>query len=435
MQAALLASRDEKQQRKIEKTLKTIKSSRKFHSGDKILDENTAVTLENEQPDEDDYGYVSSFSEQLHKKLMQQYSSMPEDKKFASSMGKSRIKTKEDVQKLKDSLCTKEDEQHFKSGSTPRKSHAAKPSTSSGSSNLYQDSKPTNAADKPKPKHRQAPIVDFKALLKLAEQKQHEEIEIEVPLTKKKEDRPLTSKEKREQEEAEAYRRGRIERMKLAKKAAAAGGDKNNNSSNGAGMKTAIDKQRVKQHEQDERKLKLMEKLKVPVTSISRTTDKILKPSTSSSKLADSRSPPTQMNSSKRIQENVSSSKLKTALTSSKPRDVGKQQNGHSSSSQKASTSAFKSTTANSKVPEKTREFPPKDLQTKSRDFPPKDLMRAREFPPKDLMRAREFPPKDLLRSREFPPRDLKPLKHQRGKPSINLKKRKFFPKFYYLSD
>ena len=43
----------------------------------------------------------------------------------------------------------------------------------------------------------------------------------------------------------------------------------------------------------------------------------------------------------------------------------------------------------------------------KSRDFPPKDLMRAREFPPRDLIRAREFPPKDVRRFKE-PPRGMR---------------------------
>lgn len=404
-----MASRDEKQQRKIEKTLKTLKSSRKFHSGE-VLEESTS---ENQQPDEDDYGYASTYSEQIHKKLMQQYSSMPEDKKFSSSLGKSRITTKDDVQKLKNSLCSKEEEQNFRTGSTQRKSHSTssgKPSTSGG--NLYQPEKPV---DKPKPKHRPAPIVDFQALMKLAEQKQHEEIEIEVPSAKKKEERLLTSKEKREQEEAEAYRRGRIERMKLAKKGAAAGGDKNNNNS--------ADKRPPAKLDDDARK----QKMKVPpvtaTTSNGRATDKApLKPATS--KLQDSRSQAAPSSSSAAM-KSTNSTKLKPSVSSStmKSRELGKPLNSSNKPSTSAMRAPTKPTTNNSKVPERTREFPPKDLQPKARDFPPKDLMRAREFPPKDLMRAREFPPKDLMRSREFPPRDMKPLK-ARGKPSFNVKKR-----------
>jgi hypothetical protein len=53
----MLAKRDPKIQRKIDKTLKVLKSSKKFYTGDKTLDENTAITLQNDQPDEDDYGY------------------------------------------------------------------------------------------------------------------------------------------------------------------------------------------------------------------------------------------------------------------------------------------------------------------------------------------------------------------------------------------
>lgn len=407
LQAELLAKRDGKEQRKIDKTLKTIKSSRKFHSGEKHLDEN----MEDQQPDEDDYGYVSSVAEQLHKKLMQQYNDMPEDKKFTSgSMGKSRITSKDDILKLKDSLCSKEMETQFKP--TQRKSHSKsssdKASTSSGCLNSSFDNK--KQTEKPKPKHRPAPIVDFQALLKLAEQKQHEEIEIEVPTTKKKEERPMTSKEKRELEEAEAARRARIQRVKMAKMS-----DKNNNN----GAKIRIDKKPQIKTEDELKKPKLeLEKMKPQAinTKSDKNANSFSKSNQSQipSKLRESLTKPMK----RPLEPSSSKSKLNSyPNVSVKSRENHKPQNGHGSNQQKPSPIPVKTKpsssqiTNNPKVPEKTRQFPPKDLQLKSRDFPPKDLMRAREFPPKDLMR-----------SREFPPRDLKTMK--RGKPSLNIKKR-----------
>lgn len=358
------------------------------------MDENTAITLENQQPDEDDYGYVSNISEEFHKKLMEKYNNMPEDKKFSSSSGKSRVSTKEDVQRLKNSLVSKEDEQHhFRSGQQSRKSHHSMPSSSGSNLNVNSDKK---SVDKPKPKIRQAPIVDFQALLKLAEQKQHEDIQIEVPSVKKKEERLLTSKEKKEQEEIEAARRARLNRIKIAKHS-----DKNNN---GNDKKIIASKSDVKSNQ------KVVEKSK---SSIIDKSEKLQSSSNSSQKQLPKT---TNTNySSKKVLENSKS--ISSSSNKSSSNEVERNRNGI-----KSTTSAIKSkptTSQTSKVPEKSQ----KSIPQKSREFPPKDLMKPREFPPKDLMRSREFPPKDLMRSREFPPKDLKTFK--RPKPTMNIKKRK----------
>jgi len=63
--------------------LKVIKSANKSVLEDAIDNENTAITLQGpEQPDEDDYGYVSQEASALYRQIMDKYKSMPEDNKF-----------------------------------------------------------------------------------------------------------------------------------------------------------------------------------------------------------------------------------------------------------------------------------------------------------------------------------------------------------------
>lgn len=348
-----------------------MKSSKKFHTGDKVLDENTAITLENQQPDEDDYGYVSSFSDIYHKQLMEKYANMP-DKKFSSSLKRS-VMTNEDAQRVKNSLKTKEEEHQVRQvRKSNGKFETPMPSGSWGSE---------KKVDKPKPIFKPAPIVDFQALLKLAEQKQHEDIQIEVPSAKKKEERLLTSKEKRDQEELEAARRARLNRNKIAKV-----NDRNNNNNN---SNVVNDKKAIPSKVVTNQKTKVSTVNKVEK---SQTTNPLKPPSKPA---------------------NIPSRKSNESMKSStsKSNDNEKMRNG-----QRPTTSAIKakpSTSQSSKVPEKTREFPPKTAPQKSRDFPPKDLMRSREFPPRDLMRTREFPP-----------RDLKQMKRPMKQP-LNVKRRK----------
>lgn len=79
----LLAMRDPKAMRKIQKTLKTIKSANKSVIADAIDRDNTAVTREGpDQPDQDDYGYESQEAAALYEKMMEKYSKIPDEPKF-----------------------------------------------------------------------------------------------------------------------------------------------------------------------------------------------------------------------------------------------------------------------------------------------------------------------------------------------------------------
>ena len=69
--------------RKIQKTLKVIKSANKSVLADAIDKDHTAVTLQGpDQPDQDDYGYESQEAAALYEKMMQKYSKLPDEPKF-----------------------------------------------------------------------------------------------------------------------------------------------------------------------------------------------------------------------------------------------------------------------------------------------------------------------------------------------------------------
>lgn len=403
----LVARRDPKEQRKIDKSLKVIKSSKKFYTGDSTLDENTAVTLENQQPDDDDYGYSSAVSDMFHKKLMEKYQTLPEDKKF-SSRGRNKAMTKEEMNRakdrMKDAFVTKdEDQPSTRQPSHHRTSRINNNKVIPAGSGLTKAEESKKNFLKPKPKLKAAPIVDFQQLLKLAEQKQHEDIKIDVP-TKKEPERLLTSKEKREQEEIEAARRARMKPNRIPRLGAipklgeSSKNDRNNNENTakkpGVAPKPSTSQQRPTQG--------ASERSQKPATSSMS--------QSSSSKLRDALQP---QNGTP-----LKPSSHKVPVSSSQPKpssSPSKQPSKSATNGQRPANGADKyRPSTSSKAPEKPRQFPPKDL------------LRSREFPPKDLMRGREFPPRDLMRSREFPPRDMKrpkPLQVSKRKNSSNFLK------------
>lgn len=429
----LVARRDPKEQRKIDKTLKVIKSSKKYYTGDSTLDENTAVTLENEQPDEDDYGYTSTISDQFHKKLMEKYQNLPEDKKFSSGSGKHKALSKAEIQSTKDRVkncfASKDDEQHnFKQGPQQRTSKIRSEKGagySTATTNLPLDKK---NGIKPKPKLKAAPIVDFQQLMKLAEQKQHEEITIEVPI-KKEPERLLTMKEKRELEELEAAKRAKMKPNRIPKMSSipkvgeSSKHDKNNNESTVRKPTSTAPSGNVQAKSgsvmnrpplSNSERLKRMAPITATPSSNSKLRDALQKQNGTVAKSLPSN------------HKVPSSSKSGTLLSSAvKPRDASSKSslnpavNGHRPTSSAVNSKVDKyRPTSSTKEPLKTREFPPKDL-VRTREFPPKDVVRSREFPPKDVMRSREFPPRDLARSRDFPPRDLK-----RKQPPVSNKRK-----------
>ncbi|GAB0091401.1 hypothetical protein DMENIID0001_062420 [Sergentomyia squamirostris] len=341
----LLAMRDTKSKNKINKMLKVIKSANKSAIADAVDTENTAITLQGpDQPDEDDYGYVSQEASAFYKQMMDKYKSQPEEDKFAPVRRKA---SSTDVRKA------------------PREATVSTPSTVK----RPEPTLPENGKDeKPKMKKPPPPPVDFASLLKLAEKKQHEPIEI-VQEVKKKEDtkRPMTQKEKEEFEREQALKEAKRRRM-IEDKRKCLPGKPQTPQADGKPLNGRIPKLGAPSSTQN--------KEKAPQPGPSR------KPDNRDIKESNLKKPP------KKEVDPRSSDKLRRALTepsgSKKPQMPDRQ---------RAETQKPR------EVPQKPRELPPKDVQ-KTREFPPKDVPRTRDFPPKDIQRSRQFPPPDLQRSR-----------------------------------
>ncbi|ETN60138.1 hypothetical protein AND_008247 [Anopheles darlingi] len=221
----LMAKRDTKAKRKIEKMLKVIKSANKSVLNDAggKLDPG-----EPEQPDEDDYGYTSNVASHFYQQLMDKYKNNQEEKKFKDA--EKRSMTKEDLAvtkaRVKDAII-----RQAKNEQTPRQRKAEGRTGISCegdndgrrrgfSGDPYDPAEERRQAEQAKAataaedKRRNAarklsgpPPPDFATLLKLAEQKQHEPIKVEIPVEKKKQEpeRLMTKKEKKEHEARVAF--------------------------------------------------------------------------------------------------------------------------------------------------------------------------------------------------------------------------------------
>lgn len=218
---ALLAMRDQKSKNKINKMLKVIKSANKSVLDDAKDNNDTAVTMMGpEQPDDDDYGYVSQEASAFYSKIMQKYSTDvdPNSKVSKTFRAPPAPVSKERLQAIKNSTKADLDEAASGRGRSSH-SHSSKPIDSSGgrskrddfsstlseSSNSQKPDKP----NKPKPPRPAAPALSFNDILNLAAKKQHEEIVIPNNSNKKSDERLLTKKEKEELMEKEAREKRR----------------------------------------------------------------------------------------------------------------------------------------------------------------------------------------------------------------------------------
>lgn len=239
----LMAMRDTKSKNKIKKMLKVTKSANKSVLDDAVDDDNTAYTLQGpEQPDEDDYGYVSQEAGQFYRQLMDKYKTSPDDEQRATP---SRPQSKHDLSGTKDRVRAAINREHeeanqprSRSSATAsashqqhhRGTHSSSSTANSGTirkprPNLYDPAEEKRAEEQRKRDERNArhrakpppPVFNFAAILKLAEQKQHEPVRatLDLPLPEKKRTEPerlLTSKEKRELEERQRYEAEREKR-------------------------------------------------------------------------------------------------------------------------------------------------------------------------------------------------------------------------------
>ncbi|XP_047545938.1 protein SPT2 homolog [Vanessa atalanta] len=212
----LLAMRDPKALRKIQKTLKVIKSANKSVLADAIDTEHTAVTREGpDQPDQDDYGYESQEAAALYEKMMQKYSKVPDKPKFAP--GTNNVS--------KDLNGTRERVKHALQHEEEPVPHKRRRRTDNDDGDLsppqkYEpEKKKDEKPEKPKIRKPAPPPLDFNQLLKLAEQKKSVPIEVATKklVTEPEPDRLMTKKQKREYEEEMARRQRRQERIDAEK--------------------------------------------------------------------------------------------------------------------------------------------------------------------------------------------------------------------------
>lgn len=211
---ALLASRDTKQKNKINKMLKVIKSANKSVLDDAKDDKNTAVTLQGpDQPDEDDYGYVSQEASAFYSKIMQKYSTDPKTPEFLkkkSGRVLDRKSMQEKLERARKDLDPRNVVEKSRAERRPRtsKDPFLKPAE------VISNEPITPSVSKPVVKKAPAkPPLSFNDILKLAEKKQHEDIVIPVKQNKEPE-RLMTSKERAEEQARLAALKRKADRMK-----------------------------------------------------------------------------------------------------------------------------------------------------------------------------------------------------------------------------
>lgn len=357
----LEAMRDNKSKNKINKMLKVIKSANKS-----VVSDSEEAPEGPMQPDEDDYGYESQESSALYKRLMEKYKSPEDDIKNKSSSHTQMSRTTPIKRPPPVSVSVS------KSGSSSTSRSSSKISQTNGSVRRPDNHKKTGTPvnDKnngkpqlptipkiPKVRRPPPPVANFEALLKLAEQKQFEPIKTDQSdKSSRKDDRPMSAKEKREHEE----------RMRMAE-----------------ARKKRLDNDNYDYRKEDGSVDPKNRKSEGDSSSN-------VRPSTSA------------MNPVKRIGATSIRPVTATATSSggNKIQQQSQQPTGSGGNSNKFGPAANKSQSP-AAPPVKTRQFPPPDVE-RTRSFPPKDVARnsARPFPPADV--RRKPPQPSAYTSREF---------------------------------
>lgn len=351
-----LRSHDKKATRRVNVMLKRTKSANQSAIQDAVTD-HTSITIGGgpSQPDEDDYGYVSQSAADYYNKMMEKYSSMPDEKKWDFTKKKTNGSLSSTKNRVKDAL-NREEEEAMQPHRRKRK-HTDGDSTNEP---IIGEDK-YKKEEKPKPKIKAAPVINFNDLLKIAEKKQFEPIKVEPKKEKKEEERLLTKKQKREQEKEREYREQREKRERER----AAGG----NPARIPKLTTAETKSPA-----------------VPTkpNGSASTIDRKPIPQTNSANLqrgtsAIKKAPPPKCDINNKRSE-LPKTAIRDANSKQIPRDPAR----------KPTTSMSNGTSSGARPlvkDNKPKEFPPRDLKPKQ--FPPRDLKPAggRQFPPEDVRR------------------------------------------------
>uniref|UniRef100_T1PIQ5 Protein SPT2 homolog n=1 Tax=Musca domestica TaxID=7370 RepID=T1PIQ5_MUSDO len=457
----LLSMRDEKSKNKIRKMLKVTKSANRSVLEDAVNTEHTAITMAGiDQPDQDDYGYVSTEANSFFQKYIDKVKDVKEDKGFAPSRPQSLKDLTGTKERVKAAITREIEEKNSHTRTRTPKEHSSSSSSGINVARSYQTSKTLydpeaekRAEEEERRKReeeirkkrkeiqkRPPPPMDFQALLKLAEQKQHQPVEVPIVVPKKKEpERLLTSREKREMEERERAKKAREQRERERNEDP----KKSSNKSSSSASSSANSVQRMEPNGR-------IPKLSQAGSSNSSGSSKVsssnadrkpipqdLKKSSSSSSLTNSSkhtsssSNATSSKSSTHTSSSSSSSSLSSS-TKSKPSASSNQASKSSSSG----SSSINNNKTNSSVNNKASSVGQKANGAVTSKNPYGSVSKqpysgpAREFPPRDpkVTKTREFPPPDVQRTRQFPPPDVRrgpgPSKFSDSKKSSAPKRR-----------
>lgn len=308
------------------------------------------------QPDEDDYGYVSQESSAIYKKLMEKYKDTDESPQKSSGRSGSNISST--VHKRPDpvSVAVKKDNNN-KARKPPLPSTTVTGKSDNSRTSSFGGSRPPlnggpAVAPKPKPIRRAPPpVVNFEALLKLAEKKQFEPIKVDQADTaSRKDERPMTQKEKREHEERQRMADARRKRLESEN----------------------YDYRQSKAGPAESAAASVTQRKEKAATSAPQSSSLNGRPGTSR--------PPNSLSN-----QNASGRPQQPARPMAAPsRDQPRSAPTNNNRPQVTASSAT--------APAKTRPFPPADVQ-QTRSFPPDDVVR-RAAPPQ----SRPFPPADVRR-------------------------------------
>ncbi|KAH8289439.1 hypothetical protein KR054_005173 [Drosophila jambulina] len=239
--AELMAKRDEKSKNKIRKMLKVTKSANKSVLDD-AKDCGGGIPSSGHEAGEgqgDDYGYTSNEANALYEKYLEKVQHVQDSKSFAPSRPQSLRDLSGTKERVKAAIHRELQEAESHTRQRRGTSTNSSSSSSSGPSKAASSSKPRSSskplydpeAEKLEEENKkrlseqqnraklkraaQPPPMDFQALLRLAEQKQHEPVVFAQPERKKEPERLLSAKEKREAEERQRYREERAQRERM----------------------------------------------------------------------------------------------------------------------------------------------------------------------------------------------------------------------------
>lgn len=418
--------RDEKSKNKIRKMLKVTKSANKSVLED-AKDCDAANGHEAGEGQGDDYGYVSNEANAFYEKYIEKVRDVQEDKGFAPSRPQSLRDLSGTKERVKAAITREREE--AKSHTRQRSSTSSGSSSSTSASTSRVSKEPTLArsysttrtiydpeAEKREEERKkkqdeeqrraklkrpaQPPPMDFQALLRLAEKKQHEPVVFAQPEKKKEPERLLSAKEKREMEERQRYKEQRAMRDKMKEsdeksRDATAKAPPNRMEPNGRIPKLNQAKPSAQPND-TKAKSSSSDNFKRPAAPASGHSS-----SSSIATLNTNRNPAT---STKPVSK--TSSVTKSAPVSSKPVAAG---------SSAAAAGKPGASSANSKeAPVSRNPYAMVNKNAPVREFPPRDRPAGGAAPP---AKTRQFPPADVRKSggRPFPPADLRNRKRPLG--------------------